>query len=82
MWLRTWSIAPAEVTATAGRLRGVYDGAAHSPSACVVSGAYTGDLTCANNPASVGPNISSGAVAAVVSGTGLGNYNITYVAGA
>jgi MBG domain len=45
----------APVTATAGSGSANYDGATKSPSPCVVMGAYTGDLTCANNPASVGP---------------------------
>jgi len=80
----SWEITPALVTATAGSYSGAYNGVAHSPSACVVSGVYTGDLVCANNPASVGPNVGSGAVAAVVSSPGgvpLTNFNITYVAG-
>src|SRR5205809_1057579 len=32
-----------------------YDTFTHTPSACVVSGAYTGGLTCTNNPSPVGP---------------------------
>jgi len=46
-----------------------------------VSGVYTGDLTCTNNPASVGPNAGTTAIAAVVSGTGLTNFQISYVPG-
>ena len=35
----------------------------------------------ANDPASVGPGVGSGVVTAVVSGTGLGNFDITLVNG-
>ena len=72
----------APVTATAGSGSTTYDGATHSPSACVVSGAYTGDLTCANNPASLGPNAGTTTIVPVVSGTGLGNFAVTLVNGA
>ncbi|HEY2973188.1 MAG TPA: MBG domain-containing protein, partial [Pyrinomonadaceae bacterium] len=77
----SYTIDPALVTATAGSGSTTYDGATHSPSLCAVSGAYTGDLTCANNPASVGPNAGTTTINALVSGTGLGNFNIAYVAG-
>ena len=77
----SYTISPAPVTATAGGGLSVYDGVTHSPSACAVTGAYTGDLTCANNPASVGPNIGTTPINADVSGTGLTNYSITYVVG-
>jgi hypothetical protein len=75
------SIAKAPVTATAGGGAAIYDGAAKSPAACVVTGAYTGDLTCANDPASVGPDAGTTAIAPVVSGTGLSNFNISPVNG-
>lgn len=71
----------APVTATAGSGSSTYDGAAHSPSACVVTGDYTGDLTCANDPASVGPNAGTYTISPVVNGTGLGNFEVTSVNG-
>ncbi|PYX06382.1 MAG: hypothetical protein DMG88_18460, partial [Acidobacteria bacterium] len=78
----TLTVNPAPVTATAGSYNGVYDGSAHSPSpACEMTGTFTGDLTCANSPASVGPNVSSGDVNPVVSGTGLSNFAVTSVKG-
>jgi hypothetical protein len=76
-----YSITQAPVTATAGSYSSTYDGAAHSPSACAVTGTYKGDLACTNDPASVGPDVSSGAVTPVVTGTGLTNYDITLVNG-
>jgi hypothetical protein len=53
----------------------------HSPSACGVTGAYTGDLACTNNPTSVGPNADTYTIVPVVSGTGLDNFDITSVNG-
>jgi hypothetical protein len=47
----------------------------------VVSGTYTGDLTCANNPASVGPGAGTTTIYPVVSGTGQSNFQITKVNG-
>jgi hypothetical protein len=72
----TWSITPLAVTLTAGSYSGVYDGAAHAPSACTSS--YAG-VTCANSPASVGPGVSSGTVNPVVSYVGsiAADYQIT-----
>ena len=70
-------ITKAPVTATAGSYNVTYDGSAHSPSACAVTGTYTGDVSCVNNPASVGPDARSGSVTPVVSGTGLTNFDIT-----
>ena len=67
----------APVTATAGGGTGTYNGLTQSPSACAVTGAYTGDLTCANNPASVGPGIGTTSIVPVVSGTGLANFEVT-----
>jgi hypothetical protein len=78
----TANITPALVTATAGSYNGVYDGAAHAPSACLLTGAYTVGLSCANNPSSVGPGIGSGTITPTVSGTGLTNFAITPVNGA
>ena len=71
----------APVTATAGSGTSTYDGATHSPSACAVTGAYTGDLTCANDPASVGPNAGTYPISPVVNGTGLSNFDVTSVPG-
>jgi len=78
---KDFSIAQAPVTATAGSYSGVYDGNPHGPSACVVTGTYKGDLACTNNPASVGPGVSSGDVNPAVTGTGLSNFAITLVKG-
>ena len=74
---QTFTIEPAPVTATAGGGSATYDGATHSPSACAVTGAYTGDLSCANDPATVGPAAGTTSVAPAVSGTKLGNFAIT-----
>lgn len=76
----SYNITPAAVTAKAGSGSSVYDGAAHAASACVVSGAYTGDLTCANST-TAGPNIGTTTISPVVSGSVLGNYTITPVDG-
>ena len=78
----SFAINPAPVTATAGSYSGVVDASAHSPSACAVTGAYTGSLSCTNNPASVGPAVGSGTVLPVVSGGTLSNFAITAVNGA
>ena len=48
---------------------------------CAVTGTYTGDLTCANNPASVGPDVGTFPIAPVVSGTGQANFEITLTDG-
>ena len=69
------------MTATAGSFSGVYNGATRTPSACAVTGAFKGGLTCTNNPASVGPAVGSGAVQPVVAG-GSANFTITLVNGA
>ena len=58
----SWSITALPVTLTAGTYSGTYDGIAHSPSAC--SSSYAG-ISCSNDPASVGPGVSSGAIAPV-----------------
>jgi hypothetical protein len=84
----SWTISPAPVTATAGGYSGTYNGAAQSPSGCLVTpnapNTYTGSLTCANNPTSVGPNVGSGTVTpapAVGANNSLSNYAITSVGG-
>ncbi len=70
------------MTATAGSYSGIYDAASHGPLACVISGSYTGDLTCASVPATVGPDVSSGTVAPNVSGSGLAeNFTVTPITG-
>jgi hypothetical protein len=71
------AITPAPVTATAGSGSTTYDGATHAPSACAVTGAFTGDLSCVNTPASVGPNVGTTTIAPSVSGTDLDNFAIT-----
>src|SRR5207247_11446238 len=68
------SIAKANATATAGSGSGPYNGSAQSPSACVVSGAYTAGLSCTNNPASAGPAVGTTTISPVVSGGG-DNFN-------
>jgi hypothetical protein len=77
----SYTIAKASVTATAGGGSGTYNGGLQSPAACVVSGDFTGDLTCANNPISVGPGVGTTTIAAQVSGTGLDNFEISPIAG-
>jgi hypothetical protein len=76
-----FTIGKAPVTATAGSGTAAQDGVTHSPSACVVTGTYKGDLTCANSPASVGPAPGTTTIVPVVSGTGLANFSITPVNG-
>jgi len=46
-----------------------------------VTGGYTGDLSCTNSPASVGPAAGTYAIGRTVTGTGLGNFAITLVDG-
>jgi hypothetical protein len=67
----SYEIKKAPVTATAGSGSGFYNGATQSPSACAVTGTYTGDLACTNNPASVGPGVGTTTISPVVSGTGV-----------
>jgi hypothetical protein len=74
-------IGHAPVTATAGSYAGVFNGAAQTPSSCVVSGAFTGNLTCSNNPSIVGPSARSGVIVPVPTGSNLSNFNITLVDG-
>ena len=77
----TFEILKAPVTATAGGGTATYDGATKSPAACEVTGAYTGDLSCTNNPAAVGPDAGTYPVTPVPAGTGLTNFAITEVNG-
>ncbi len=78
---KTFTIARAPVTATAGSGSGTYNGSMQAPSACALSGAYMGDLTCTNNPLSVGPDAGTYSISPVVNGTGLGNFEITPISG-
>ncbi len=77
----SFTIAAAPVTAAAGSYSGVYDANTHALSACSVTGAYTGKLTCANSPASVGPGAGSGAVTVTLSGDTVSNFNVTVAPG-
>ena len=82
-----FTISPAAVTATAGSFSGVYNGATHAPSACSVTGTFTGGLSCTDNPASVGPAVGSGTVTPTVSGGSCklrhhrGQWRLEYYAG-
>jgi hypothetical protein len=71
----------APVTATAGSGSAPFDGSTKTPSACAVTGTYIGNLSCTNNPASVGPAPGTTTITPVVSGTGQINFNITPVNG-
>ena len=55
----SWSIAARTVSITAGSYTGVYNGSAHSPSAC---GSNYAGVTCTNSPNSVGAGVGSGAI--------------------
>ena len=77
----TFNITPAAVTATAGTGAWVYNGATETIPACTITGvAFATGLTCANVPATVGPNVSSGTVTPNVTGD-TGNFTITPVTG-
>jgi hypothetical protein len=78
---KTFSIDKAVVTATAGSGSIAYDGATHAPSPCAVAGFYTGDLSCANNPATVGPDVGTTTIGPVVSGSGQTNFAVAPVNG-
>lgn len=69
------------VTATAGSGSNVYDAATHSPSACVVTGAYVGSLSCVNDPANVGPNVGTTTTNPITIGPDLANFVVTPVTG-
>jgi hypothetical protein len=77
----SYEIKKAPVTATAGGGSGFYNGATQSPSACAVTGTYTGDLACTNNPASVGPSVGTTTISPVVSGLAQSNFEITLTNG-
>jgi hypothetical protein len=83
------TVNPLPVTATAGSYSGTYNGAAQSPSACVVTpispNQSTGTLMCTNSPASFGPGVGSGTVTPVPSvgaNDSLNNYAVTLMNGA
>src|SRR5207247_2360161 len=78
---KNFDITKALVTATAGSGSATYDGTSKSPSACAVTGTFTGDLSCTNSPATVGPDAGTTTIYPVVSGTGLTNFQITKVNG-
>jgi hypothetical protein len=79
---KNFTIEKAAVTATAGSYNGIYDAIPHGPTACTVTGSYTGDLSCTNVPATVGPDVSSGSIAPNVTGTGLAeNFTLTPING-
>jgi hypothetical protein len=78
---QSFTINKAAVTANAGSGSATYDGTTKTPSACIVTGTYVGDLSCVNNPASVGPDSGTTTIVPVVSGTGLSNFDITMVNG-
>ena len=73
----SYTIAPAQVTATGGSGSATYDGTAKTPPPCKVTGTFTGNLTCANNPSSAGPNAGTTTITPVTSGSHLGNFTIT-----
>jgi hypothetical protein len=77
----SYTIDPAPVTVTAGSGSGVYNGLVQAPGACAVTGVFTGDLTCANDPASVGPDVDTYVITPVPSSANLGNFTITPVNG-
>ena len=76
-----FSITAAAVTITAGSGSSTFDGTSKSPSACVVSGIYIGSLTCANNPATVGPGAGTTTIAPVIGGPNQSNFTVTPVNG-
>jgi uncharacterized protein YjiK/phosphodiesterase/alkaline phosphatase D-like protein len=78
---RTFSIARALVTATAGSGAAIYDGFTKAPSGCVVTGPYVGSLRCVNSPALVGPDPGKTLIIPIVSGDTLSNFDITLVNG-
>ena len=76
------NISRALVTATAGGGSATFDGTSKAPSQCVVNGpGFVGDLTCVNNPASVGSGAALYSVSPAVNGTGLANFDIAKVDG-
>jgi hypothetical protein len=77
----SYTINKAPVTATAGSGSATYDGGTHSPAACAVTGPYTGTLSCANLPASVGPNAGTSTITPDMIGPGQTNFDITLANG-
>ncbi len=79
----TFTINRAPVTMTAGGYGGEFDGAAHPVSACVVTGAYVGSLSCANDPSTVGPAVGSGVTTPlmVFGAEKASNFEVSAVAG-
>jgi hypothetical protein len=76
------TIAKASATAHAGGGSATYDGSQKTPSSCSISGpGYLGDLTCSNDPVSVGPKANSYSIGPNVSGTALSNFDIAKVNG-
>ena len=70
-------IAKASITAQAGGGSSTFDGDLKTPAPCLISGpGYIGDLTCSNDPSSVGPDSGSYSIASNVSGSGLSNFDI------
>ena len=76
-----FEIEKAPVTATGGGGSATYDGDSKTPSDCEVTGTYTGDLDCTNDPTSVGPDAGTYPISPVVTGTGLANFEIDEVEG-
>jgi hypothetical protein len=78
---QSFNVLTAAITATAGGGSSTYDGTPKPPSACVVSGTYTGDVLCTNSPTMAGPDAGTFATVPVVSGSNLANYTITLLNG-
>jgi len=78
---RTFSIARAPVTATAGSGTAIYDGVTKAPPRCVVKGPDLGRLQCVNSPGAVGPDPGETTIIPVVRGDFLSNFDITLVNG-
>ncbi len=76
------NISRAPVTAHAGSGSATFDGTQKTVPNCTVDGpGYTGDLTCANDPDSIGPGAGAYVIGSTVNGTGLSNFEITKVDG-
>ncbi|GLC23682.1 MBG domain-containing protein [Roseisolibacter agri] len=77
----TLVIGRAAVTATAGSGTGTYTGSAQTPSACAVTGTYTTGISCANDPATVGPNVGTYTIVPSITGPAASNFDATPVNG-
>ena len=76
------NISKAPITAQAGTGTAVFDGNEKSVADCGISGSgFVGDLSCANDPGSVGPGAGSYVIGSTVSGSGLSNFEITKLNG-